>query len=457
MRHIRIHVGIFSFLFTIVFLTGCSFGTLSSKEVIEQVEEAMEDVESVEIKFKEKRDNFTENGFFTLDMKKEVGLYELENMGMTVYYDGDDILVQDISGSVERWDDFSYLKNVHEQVEFLQEPFELLQDFDEDVIDHIDVEKDKDKEEYVLTYGGDEADEDVVKSFAISYLAFSKYGNQYEAMVDAMDDIEVNDVVFAMTLHDEDYRIKSVKLKITYDDHGEEYTLHDQYTYRKYDDVGKIKALKEDAPKEKSESTGLLDKLGLGEKGDATGTVDVDEASAYVDALIKATVFQDAEGFVKAAPASISREDRESEAELQRDFFKEMYVENTKNNMEGSGVTDEQVEKLADAFLKGLSKTKYKIVHAEAGDEDTVIVTVSVEGLDDTKVYEDTDEKLMELAEDGEMTEENFIEKNMEVLTKMYDDATILDAVEVEVTVMNSDGSYMVPLQDEFLIGGFVQ
>src|SRR5699024_2669687 len=59
------------------------------------------------------------------------------------------------------------------------------------------------------------------------------------------------------------------------------------------------------------------------------------EASEYVDALILATVFQDADGFIEKAPDSMSDEDKKSEAEMQADFFKEIYIENTKNNLAG--------------------------------------------------------------------------------------------------------------------------
>lgn len=458
MKNIHIRGGIFSFLFSIVLLAGCGFGSVSPEDTVEKAEKAMDEVESVEIKFKEKQENYTDNGLFKLNLKDDIERYEFENMSMTVYHKDDEILVEDISGEVEQWDDFSYLQNVNDRVEFLTEPFDLLEDFDADFVDHLEVEKNKDKDDIVLTYVGDEEDKDVEQTFAISYIGFYKYGSHYEPMLDAMEkDTKINDVVFEMTLDEEDYLVKSLKVELKYEENDEELKLQHQYTYKRYDDVGKIKALKADGAKKESqdsESSGLLDKFGF---GDSDGDVDLDEASAYVDALIQATVFQDAEGFVENAPASMSDDASKDEAELQRDFFKESYTENTKANMEGTGVTDEQIDTLTDAFLKALGKTKYEIIAAESGGDGTAIVTVSIEGIDDAKVYADTDDKLVEMIDAEKVTEDNFIEKNMEVLSSMYEKIETLDAVEVEVTVMKEGNNYMVPIQDEFLLGGFVQ
>src|SRR5690625_2259408 len=158
--------------------------------------------------------------------------------------------------------------------------------------------------------------------------------------------MDISEVSFEMTLNEADYTIKQMKWDMDYKEDDEEMTLKHQYSFGKYDDIDEIKALEED-----TSSTGAS-----GQNDDNNNSlfslrsdddVDPDEAASYLDALIQATVFQDVDGFVSAAPESMSKEDSQEEAEVQRDFFKEIYIENTRANMEGTGVTDEQIETLA--------------------------------------------------------------------------------------------------------------
>src|SRR5699024_521431 len=139
------------------------------------------------------------------------------------------------------------------------------------------------------------------------------------------------------------------------------------------------------------------------------------EAAAYLDALIQATVFQDADTFIDRAPESYTEEKKESEAETQRDLYKETYIQNNKQNMknQNADVTEEEIEDLADAFLHALSTTEYEIVEANAESADNIIVTLSIEGIDDTSIYQETEQEIIELHEDGVIADDELVSKNL--------------------------------------------
>ena len=428
----------------LVLLAGCSFGSVTSEEAIEESKEAMEDIESVEIKYKEKETDYTDSGIFQIDFKNDISRYDFEELEIAIYKEDDKVLIEEPSGDVAEMEEATFNQDFAHRVDFLVDPFDTLEDFDEDFIDHFEVEKNKDKDELILTYVGDEEDEEISNDFGKGYIGFSLYGTEFNDHMELIEEaIEINEVSFEMILDDSNYTIKQMKWNMKYEENDEKMNLKHQYSLSKYDDIEDIEALEETTTS--TSSPGNSD------------DVDPNEAASYLDALIQATIFQDADGFVDATPESMSKEDSEEEGKVQRDFFREIYIENTKGNMDGTGVTDEQVEALADAFINALGETAYEIVDAEETGDGAVLVTVSVQGLDDTKIYADTDDILYELIESGEVTEDNFIDKNMDILTGMYEDADILDAVEVQVNVFKEGDNYLVPSQDEYLIGGFVQ
>lgn len=449
--------GIISFLSMIVLLAGCSFGSVTSEEAIEKSQEAMKEIESLEIKYKEKETDYSDKGTFQINLKDDISHYEFEEMDIIIYLEDDKSLLEDPTGVVTDIGADPIIEELGHRVDFLVEPFDTLEEFDEDFINHLEVEKNKDKDELILTYVVDEEDEEASHDFAKGYLAFALYGPDFKDSMDIIDeDMDISEVSFEMTLNDADYTIKQMKWDMDYKENDEEMTLKHQYSFGKYDEIGEIKALEED-----TSSTGASEQNDGNNNSLFSLTsddgVDPDEAASYLDALIQATVFQDVDGFVSVAPESMSKEDSQEEAEVQRDFFKEIYIENTRANMEGTGVTDEQIETLADDFLNALGKTNYEVIDAEPIEDNTVVVTVSIEGLDDAKVYADTDDELMTLIESGDVTEENIIDKNMEILSEQYENVDILDAVEVQVHVVKEGDNYIVLSQDEFLIGGFVQ
>src|SRR5699024_11632528 len=63
---------------------------------------------------------------------------------------------------------------------------------------------------------------------------------------------------------------------------------------------------------------------------------------------------------------------KESDAEMQKEFFKETYIQNTLGNLAGTDVSEGDVEELADAFLHALSQTKYEVIEKDALDQDNI-------------------------------------------------------------------------------------
>src|SRR5699024_8132919 len=113
---------------------------------------------------------------------------------------------------------------------------------------------------------------------------------------------------------------------------------------------------------------------------------------------------------------------KESDAEMQKEVFKETYIQNTLGNLAGTDVSEEDVEELADAFLHALSQTKYEVVEKDAMDEDNIGVTLSVEGIDDPAIYKEVENELDELYEDGEIDDDELETKNIELLIEKYED-----------------------------------
>src|SRR5699024_7543717 len=163
---------------------------------------------------------------------------------------------------------------------------------------------------------------------------------------------------------------------------------------------------------------------------------------------------QDEKGFIDRAPNSMSTKDKETEAEIQREYFKEIYSENTKNNMQGFDVTDKEIEELTDSFLSALAKTKYKISGSKATSEEEIIVTVSAEGIDEAKIYADTEKDVKDVVKEKKLNQKEAVSKNIEILSDHYKAVENLEEpIEVDVHVAIDNGEYIVLEQDEYLAG----
>ena len=426
----------------------------SPSEVLRKAEEAHSELTGVEVSFVEDYKEVTDTGSVIIDIAGNESFITLEEENISIYINDDDTLVEYSSGEVESWGDSGVYADVENMVELEKNPLTYFKNIDNDIFDKFDLEKDKNQ--YILTYTGSEKDAEYLGK-AITFNQLTGF-DDFDETIDLLD-MEVELFDLKLFINSASFLVEKIEQQLTYkfkDDPDATDTKVVQ-EFKNYNDIGEIVRL---------EAT-VADGEGLNKKDDAStnNLKDEDkelyakEAAEYVDALIQATVFQDADEFIKKAPKSMSEEDKKAEAEVQRDFFKEIYIQNTKDNMEGTGVTDDEINGLAEAFLKALSTTKYEIVDSEAISDEDFVVTVSIQGIDDAQVYKDTEDQLYEVFKKEDISEDEIISKNMEILIQNYESVdSLLDAVEVKVDVTKEgEGSYLVMMQDQFLVGGFVQ
>lgn len=426
----------------------------SPSEVLRKAEEAHSELTGVEVSFVEDYKEVTDTGSVIIDIAGNESFITLEEDNISIYINDDDTLVEYSSGEVESWGDSGVYADVENMVELEKNPLTYFKNIDNDIFDKFDLEKDKNQ--YILTYTGSEKDAEYLGK-AITFNQLTGF-DDFDETIDLLDmEVELFDI--KLFINSASFLVEKIEQQLIYKfkddpDATDTKVVHE---FKNYNDIGEIVRL---------EAT-TADGEGLNKKDDAStnNLKDEDkelyakEAAEYVDALIQATVFQDADEFIKKAPKSMSEEDKKAEAEVQRDFFKEIYIQNTKDNMEGTGVTDDEINGLAEAFLKALSTTKYEIVDSEAISDEDFVVTVSIQGIDDAQVYKDTEDQLYEVFKKEDISEDEIISKNMEILIQNYESVdSLLDAVEVKVDVTKEgEGSYLVMMQDQFLVGGFVQ
>src|SRR5699024_1435408 len=109
------------------------------------------------------------------------------------------------------------------------------------------------------------------------------------------------------------------------DESEKEFSVHQKF--EDYNKVDGIEQLEASSSEEEMEDDPTSDDTsgGSDEELDADTKEEMEkEAGEYVDALIQATIFQDQDGFVDAAPSSMSDEEKESAAKTQQEMFKEI-------------------------------------------------------------------------------------------------------------------------------------
>ena len=436
---------------SVIMLAAC--GGLSNEELAEKNKEAMDDAKSMMLEFNEKETNGVSKGTTYLMDKGEQFRIDYEYRDSVLYGDKDVLLIQegsyveDISANRDN-------VNVETIIELFVNPLEVFEEMDEDFLEHIEVEEKDD--EISIEYIGDEDDENSLIDMGEAYLKITLSDQQNRDF----DEIDVSKFALTMDIDAETYLANKVHLKVTYEEQGIENKMNQKYTYKEYDKLDEI---------EKPELGSSDDIFGSNNPSDdpsevnspGEGELDQDVikgAGEYVEALIYATVYQDEKAFVSSAPESMPEKEAKEHAKLQKESFREIYKSNTKNNMAGLNVTEEQFDQLTDAFLDAISKAEFKVLTSTATDPENVVVTVSINGINNTKVYEDTEKKLEEaVAADEGMSQDDIVSKNLEILTAEYKNVEkIKEPVEVPVNVMIQNGQYMVLLQDEYLMG-FVQ
>lgn len=143
----------------------------------------------------------------------------------------------------------------------------------------------------------------------------------------------------------------------------------------------------------------------------------------------------------------------EEVAEIQKEFFREIYIENTEGNMGGIIIDEKYFELLAEGFFTAIGKTSYEIIDSQFnGMDEAVIVTIEVKGIDDYPVSMQTEEDMREIMEDKDLSQEELIENNLEVSANNYAEyEEILEPIKIDVLVpiLNEDEFYFN--QDDYL------
>ncbi|SDZ09310.1 hypothetical protein SAMN05421736_10647 [Evansella caseinilytica] len=426
----------------IMFLAACS-GEPTVEKVLEMLDEAHEDLQSVQVNMEEKENGVEYVLSAQLDYENEIYYIEVESTDLVLYKDNDgfETLVANMVVDPEYFDVTVYEQLMDNLVNQHHNQLKRLQTFDKDVYEKFDLELKDD--EYLLTYTGDEASQQIIVEGYVD--EYKSYGNQ---------DLTVSDIVteglsFKVIVDKETNRIKEFdqQLKYSFTIDGTEMSFDSEavFTYTNYQAVGEI-----EKPEVNSEPA-----IGLSEEEQELYET---EAVQYLEALIEATVYQNEKTFAANAPGPDSEEDKQSEGEFQKESFKEFYRYNTEANM-GGLVSDEQINELTEAFMVALSGTSYEVVNSRALADDHIEVALAIEGIQDWEIMTMITEKVLEELESGEIAEEDLAKRQVELMIDIYEnDAPYSDPVEVNVNVMRTeDGSYLVLLQDEYLVGGFVQ
>ncbi|MBA4536353.1 hypothetical protein H1Z61_04150 [Bacillus aquiflavi] len=442
----------FLLVISIFTLAGC--GQLTPKDLFDKVNNAHKDIESVEIKFTESSKTEDEDekstGIQKMDFKKDVSYIKFNEDDMILYKDKKETLLfyDGFELGLEEDEKKEYKNYLKYNKDRQKNQLAFLQQFDDKLFEKFELKEEKDT--YILTYKGSKED----KKKLLEAMSSEYYKELSKKTKHEIVDVEVFDLTFK--INKKTYLIEQYQYdqKFTEKLDGEE-SKYDRSTTYHYSKYNKVKDIKK--PKETSADSGDDEKLTLSKEEQETYEK---EAANYVSALIQATVYQNVDGYVENAPDTESQEEKVKSAEHQKSAFRSIYIENGKNTMQsvGAEVSDSQFETLADGFLNALSKTKYEIVGAKAEGNDSFVVTLKIEGFNDGKLISETQAPIQEQFQQGNLTEQEFVDKIMESLAQAYNGEITLEApVEMDVNVIrNNDGTYIVALQDQYL-GGFVQ
>ncbi|WZY00414.1 DUF6612 family protein [Bacillus sp. FSL W7-1360] len=425
--------------------------SLTATEVLERAEKAHEEVTAVEIQLMEREKNQGNE-------RHAIEMYDFEAGIISIDYDDAELLYRDEEGlivagtpNLQRDQQIMLSVQMDNREKQSKNSFAHFKSLDEDFYSLFDM-KETD-ESFVLTYNGDEDAQMKVMSNALS-----KYS---EAMASELDrDIGEQEVLLAefgaeWEIDKDTYLVQTVNMRNAYTikDSGRNETVEVdkvyEYKHVKYnDDVGEI-----EKPSFLSEETRVS------EWSEEEQAQYEQEAADYLDAMIQATVFQNAEEYAKRAPGS--EEENKGKGISERDTFKVVYEQNTSGPIDGMDISSEQledeIEKVADGFLAAISHTEYEIVEARAIDDKDIEVLLTVRGIDFTSLEWEMVEQIQQEQQNGKIKdEESFVKRNLELQAERYQAISkddLLPPTDIKVRVWrNPGGSYEV-MQDSYLDG----
>lgn len=439
------NIQLFLGMMLVTLLSACGVKTMTPQELIDKNDEAMDDIESVEVIL----NSAGRWHQIQVDRQEDIVYHTLESEDITFTYNQDVLMAKNSSGFVTQKGEEVREKFLHD-LEFMLKPFDFLRILDEEIMDKFIV-ADEDENEITIVYNSAEYVEDANKlsEQIVLLLQHSLEQVETEQRLGKIED-EYEPLELELTIDKSDNLLRKFNLQVFPIEESQVNTppIDLVMTYHSYNqdfDIVMFEETDSSLPQEVEEPVRSSD-------------LTEEEAVAYLEALIQATVYQNATAFTELAPQSMGADRIKSDAVIFRDTFKSIYVDNSQQAWSWTEVAipDEQHEALAEAFLTAIAKTEYEIIEQKQGD-DGVIVTLQVHGINDTEINEKAAMAMIELFESGEVSQAEALDKLFEDLIYAYNNVDELEEpVSVDVEVYKINENFVVE-QDDYLIGGFVQ
>src|SRR5699024_4282220 len=441
--------------FAIILLSACGSkdtGKSSEKEikkVLTEIEESHGQVSSVQSSSSEVYTDEIIKYEEMYNFEEDLSTIDLLNAEHTIFKDKDKyyLVTQRELRDLPDYEIPIIISEIIQREEIHQNPLLFYKQFDENFYEHFQVVEDEDT--WTFTYA---AEEEVIDAFYTQYTehmvdGMSMFEDDYESS--KVSELTITNFELTFLVDKETTLIIDQELKenTKFMVHGNETNL-ERTLYSAYNHYNEAEDIL--IPDDALDITDGNIPDDVGDVGDGNPMEEAfddvfgdrlednpeleEKAKAYVEAIIQAIVFQDVDAAVDVSQGTMTKED----ADVQKTFFRDVYIDNTRINMGGVEVEDSYLEDLADAFLSAIGKTSYQVLDAEYdGIEQIVFVTIEVEGMNDMAINAQTEEDMMEfLDEHTDVPMEEMVEKNLEVLADNYlNYEGLLDPIEMNVPV----------------------
>lgn len=297
------------FFIIVSLLSGCNLNQMSKESTFEHAQLAMQEVENVEVKFKENLANSFVSGRYLIDVARDEKWIELVEANTNFYMRADSVLAQSGDREIERLDGTVLAIEFAEMAEFLLDPYQVYATFDENFAEQFTLTEKA--EEIRLTYDSDSGGtSQLAKEILFHYMLEDAYLNDEDKYT---RDIKVRDYSIEMVLNHESYALDMLKIKIIFEDSvdapGEKFKVQNIYTYKHYDEVGDIPVLKwngknEAGPIEAEEAT-----------RNTPSTVTIEDVAVNIEAVIEASVYQDVQAFIAKDPSGLADDEKARDGE----------------------------------------------------------------------------------------------------------------------------------------------
>lgn len=430
-------------IFILLFLTSCTIKittekekSVSSEEIIENITEAYDTIETVETEVNKSfnDDAITELGI--IDFVNDKSRLRLIEDRSIIYGDKGDFRLENDNGKVFEVDVDDQLIFRHDYLPYYQKPLTFLNVVSDELIDEFTMKDEEDS--YTFTYSKEAAqDETKVKELYFWLIVGETNPDSYHI------DLQSFDLTF--TVDKETYYVQEMMFlfHFTTDNTDETVTFEFEVAYKNHNEQVKINIPEiTDDP--------------LTEENIATLEA---EAQDYLDAFIQATVYQNEALFIERAPNSMDEVDKEEEALHWKEAFHEMYTQFIMDSFHFPVEYKGEVEEVTNAFMNALQVTEYEMVESTYIGDDLFAVTLLVNGIDEDAIFDlITDTVFNEYVADN-LTDEQYYDETIKELTNYFNqiDEPLEQVENTTIIEWLGDGEYLVILDDEYFLFAFAQ